>query len=82
MPEYGTKLKHQEDETGIARYTLAYPELPPEVSKLIEGDSHVELPDYSHAPSGYVSRQPPGISYLQNLSGKEKLSHFSVDQCF
>lgn len=47
MPEYGKRLRHNEDKEGITRYTLAYPELPPEVSKLIEGDGDVEIPDYS-----------------------------------
>eukprot|EP01083_Nonionella_stella_P015403 43083_1 len=45
----GSQLKHKEDETSTSRYTLAYPELPQHLSKLVDGGSSaVEIPDYSH----------------------------------
>ena len=44
----GGALLDQEDETGVSRYTVAYPELPSELSALVEADSSIEVPDYSN----------------------------------
>mmetsp|Transcript_5901 Transcript_5901/g.5151 ORF Transcript_5901/g.5151 Transcript_5901/m.5151 type:complete len:231 (-) Transcript_5901:159-851(-) len=43
-----TKLKHEETDSDVSRYTLAYPELPTDVANAISGDTS-ELPDYSNA---------------------------------
>eukprot|EP01084_Bolivina_argentea_P269553 458146_1 len=46
MTAIGKKLAHEEDETSTTRYTLAYPDLPADLEKLIEGEG-VDIPDYS-----------------------------------
>jgi len=42
------KLQHRESDTEVTRYTLAFPELPSELSKLVEADTSTEIPDYSN----------------------------------
>ena len=41
-------IKHNETDTEVTRYTLAYPELPSEIANAINLDD-TEIPDYSNA---------------------------------